>query len=466
MGSQFNSLKSSILKILLLFVFVVLLEYICVVICFNKNNYLIGFNTNITLDYNVRNIVSHKFVTNTSSKYSKFRCTGDENNINAWQNRLCIFNNICYNVKKDQFEYYRRLRKSQSPLFYDSKLGMLQDFGNKFLSLTLRGGQPWSPVVVNQSCPQTNITWLSNLHTLWRPYFGGDNFGHTVWEDFGSIHYSLQRMNEFDDQLMIMHTNKVPRDSNFVKYLDTVLITLTSKPLLEYKSYLATFNTNYVCFQKFMAGSNLVFFIPEGVREHDGREALLDKWRSKIIAHHRFDPKYIPTEHRIVITNKSASIWAKGSSGLHCSIANLHEVVKFVRETYPRIPVDVIEWHKIPFIKQIELLLKTTILITPCGGVSMIAPFLPHGSHAIIMDYYVSVDGFGFEKGSSASMEGMLLNHFPHFKKDYYQIYDSTDYVFDIPGTQDTRNDASILIKLDRLRLLIETALDDMNLYY
>ena len=94
----------------------------------------------------------------------------------------------------------------------------------------------------------------------------------------------------------------------------------------------------------------------------------------------------------------------------------------------------------------------------------MIAPFLPHGSHAILMDYYVTANAFGFEKGSSASMEGMLLNHFPHFKKDYYQIYSADDYVFDFPGASDTRNDASIRINMTRLHLLIESALYDMSI--
>ena len=139
-------------------------------------------------------------------------------------------------------------------------------------------------------------------------------------------------------------------------------------------------------------------------------------------------------------------------------------MVTFVKITYPQIPVDVIEWHKLSFPKQVELLLNTTILISPPGGVSMIVPFLPHGSHAILMDYYAPQGGFGFEPGSSASMEGMLLNHFPHFKKDYYQIYGPQDFVFDFPGASNTRDNASILVNTTRLHLLIESAFEDMDL--
>ncbi len=123
--------------------------------------------------------------TNKMSDFSKFRCTGDENNINTWPDRLCVFNNICYNVKMRQFEYYRRLRNPKFPLFFDSIQGMLSDFsikrdGKGFLSLILRGGQSWAPFIIEQACPTVNVTWLTNLHTLWKKYFQDNNFGHLV----------------------------------------------------------------------------------------------------------------------------------------------------------------------------------------------------------------------------------------------------------------------------------------------
>ena len=295
--------------------------------------------------------------TNKTRNFSKFRCTGDENNINAWPERLCVFNNICYNVKIQQFEYYRRFRSPKFPLFYDSIRGMLSEFRIKqnksnFLSLTSRGGESWAPMVVDNACPSVNVTWLTNLHTLWREYHDDYNFGHVVWEDIGSIFYSLERMNEFDEQFMVMHVTPVSEDPNFQKFLDNVLVVLTSRKLVEYKSYLTTFNTSYVCFRHFIAGGNLVLFHPSARKENDGRESLLYKWRSKIVTYHEFDPEYIPNQHRIVITNKSQSIFAKAQSGMHRAIANLNEVVTFVRKTYPNIPVDVIEWHKMAFVKQ------------------------------------------------------------------------------------------------------------------
>lgn len=406
---------------------------------------------------------------NKSSNFSRFRCTGDENNIDAWSDRLCVFYNICYNVRLQQFEYYRRFRTPTLPLFFDSARGMLYKFKTGqdrrgFLSLASRGGLPWTPIILNRHKPSTNVKWITSIHTLWNEFFNDNNFGHLVWEDIGSIYYSLERMNEFDEDLVVMHVNPISTDPDFQKLVSNILAVLTSKKLVEYKPYLSAFKTEYVCFKRFIAGGILQTIHPSAIKENNGREGLLYKWRSKIIKYHNFNPEYIPKRHQIVVTNKSASIWATGPTRRHRAIANLIEVVVFLKSTYPNISVEVVEWQKMPFVRQIELLLQTTILISPAGGVSMIAPFLPHGSHAILMDYYVTEEkSYGFKNGSSASMEGMLLNHFPHFKKDYYQIYGKQDYVFDFPNASDTRNDASIVIDLKRLHLLIETALEDMN---
>lgn len=138
------------------------------------------------------------------------------------------------------------------------------------------------------------------------------------------------------------------------------------------------------------------------MKELHRQESLLFKQRSKRIAFHKFNPDYIPTKHRIVITNRSQSKWAKVSNGILRVTANLKDVEQFIRKTYLKIIVYIVEWHQMLFIKQIELSLLTTILISSARGVSIRAPFLPHGSQ----------NSMGFNIGASVSMEGILLNHF------------------------------------------------------
>eukprot|EP00667_Euglena_gracilis_P011443 EG_transcript_11685 len=75
------------------------------------------------------------------------------------------------------------------------------------------------------------------------------------------------------------------------------------------------------------------------------------------------------------------------SAWLHRVIHNAVELRQFIAEAFPEAVVELVEWHHLPFAQQLQKLGHTSVLITPCGGVSMILPFLPDGAHAIVMDY-------------------------------------------------------------------------------
>ena len=71
------------------------------------------------------------FKRNISHRISKFRCTGSENDIEAWVDRLCVFYHICYNWDVDRFYYFRHPESNPKPFFYDSTKGMLFQFRKK-----------------------------------------------------------------------------------------------------------------------------------------------------------------------------------------------------------------------------------------------------------------------------------------------------------------------------------------------
>jgi hypothetical protein len=408
------------------------------------------------------------FEENVNHSLSKFRCSGSENDIDAWEDRLCVFSNLCYNVNHQKFYYFILNQTKFRPIYYDSTKGMIYDFKNsngdfKLLSLSSGGNSPWSPIIVNETYPIKNFTRLHQFHSLMKTYFGDYNIGHGLWEDLGSLSYSMERMNICDENLIIMHLNPIPNTTLFGTYHRYVIPALTKNPMVQFETYVKSFNKNYVCFDNLILGGQLRVFPKDRIKENHGREALFYNWRSKIIKSNGFDPKFVPSRHKIILTNKSNSIWTRPGSKFHRAIVNLDKIEIFLRLTYPRISIEVVEWHKIPFNKQISKLLNTTILITPCGGVSMIIPMLPHGAHAIVMDYYVTHSEHGFNKGQTASMEGSFLNHIHHVKKQYYQIYQRQDYQFDYPGASNVREAASIIVNMTRLQLLIDTALEQME---
>lgn len=403
-----------------------------------------------------------------NEKFSKFVCSGSENNIQMWPDRLCIFYDICYNRDTDHFYYFRSAQRKPKPLFYDSAKGMLFQFsesndGVGFLSLSADGNAPWAPVIINTSYPERNFTRLHQLHSLTKYRFAEGNIGHGLWEDLGSISYSMDRMNVADRKLVIMYLGEVANTTLSELYHQYVIPALTENPMVEFGTYAQSFNTTYICFDNLMVGGQLLALLSERIRENHGREALFYNWRSKIIQYNGFDPKFVPKIHHIIITNKSQSLWTHGSTSRHRAIVNLKEVEEFIKLTYPTISTEVVEWHTVPFNKQLEKLVNTTILITPCGGVSFVIPFLPHGAHAIVMDYYVNVEGFGFQSGQSGSMDGAFFNHIPHVRMQYYQIYGSEDYEFDYQGATDARESSSIIVNMTRLQLLVDAALEDME---
>jgi hypothetical protein len=273
----------------------------------------------------------------------------------------------------------------------------------------------------------------------------------------------MERMNVVTRKLVIMHLGKIPNTNLFRMYQQFIVPALTEHSMVEFEAYIESFKTKYVCFENFIAGGQLSVFQQTIIKENHGRERLFYNWRSKIILHNGFDPKFVPRRHHIVITNKSHSIWTQPGTKRHRAIVNLEKIEKFIRLNYPTILTEVVEWHTSPFKKQIDKLLNTTILITPCGGVSMIIPLLPHGAHVIVMDYYVNSAALGFKVGQSASMEGAFLNHIPHVRKQYYQVYGPQDYEFDHPQGTGVRDEASVIVNTTRLRLLIDKALEEMT---
>ena len=333
----------------------------------------------------------------------------------------------------------------------------------KFLSLMSGGGLPWGPIISNEMYPVTSVTILYRLHSLMKTRYAASNVAHGLWEDFGSISYSMDRMNILDRELVIMHLGNIPSSILFRQYHQYVIPALTENPMVQFETYVKSFKTKYVCFDSLIAGGQLSVVSKPQIKENHGREALFYNWRSKIIRYSRFDPDFVPRKHHIVITNKSYSMWTRPGSKMHRAIVNLKEVASFIELTYPTICSEVIEWHTISINKQIEKLLNTTILITPCGGVSLIIPFLPHGAHAIVMDHYVNKAARGFRIGESGSMDGGFLNHISHVRKQYYQVYGPNDYKFDFPGATDTREHSSILVNMTRLKLLIDKALEEME---
>lgn len=396
-------------------------------------------------------------------KYSSHKCIGGLNDARKNAERTCRFDNLC--VTNGKFFYYE---KRKHPIIFDASRGIQYEFNVEEIPFALYRthkdkGLVFKPSTVIGEIPAHAIR-ANGTFALWKAWDIPFNFGHLVWEDIGTLYYTQRRLEgSMDYDTQPIHMGHLPPDKDLVRTLEVILPSISNRPTI-------TFDTvpldSVVCFDRVFVGGGRPMFSPMNEPFIEGREEVLMGFRSRILQHLKIKEE-LPGLPIVYITHKSSSVWAKQTAhGRHRAIANAEALCNFLRNLLPSAVVEVIEWHKIGLREQLTRLAGASLLITPCGGVSMVIPFLPEGAHAIVMDYLSDGEHeefFGYKKGQSASMEVSFLNRFPHVTKYFYQIHDLNDIEWDFEGATDLRNDASIVVNFQRMEELVLSALISMG---
>ncbi|CAF3882266.1 unnamed protein product [Rotaria sp. Silwood1] len=388
-----------------------------------------------------------------------------------WHQRTCAFKNICYNKERKLFQFYRKPGSIKKPVLFEPKLGHIYDFNinnHGFVGLVARAHhhESWGPTIVEEWLPSSDkVPYLEHVHVLFMHWYVSFNPGHVIWEDIASTYFAMIRLNEYDRNAVLIEYRHFPnKGDQFYRMYENLVPAFAAK-FDSLDHYMNNFSSPLVCFQTLIAGGAKSMFSIDNEPYTHGKERLLYDYRTAILRYHGVNVSHLPTHHRIILVNKTRA-WRRSLR----AIKNLVEVKHFISSTYPKIQLDVIDWNKFTFAQQMHELYKTTILITPCGGISTIIPFLPDGTHAIIMDFYGNKQAYAkgarYKIGESASMYAALWNYFPHIRKLYYQVRTVEDYVFDFPEASNTRHDASIKISMIRLKELIDTALQESTLIH
>lgn len=197
-----------------------------------------------------------------------------------------------------------------------------------------------------------------------------------------------------------------------------------------------------------------------------GQDSHFIAYRNSILTTHGLDPSIsLPSMHQIVLLKKSAS-FSNGQQTVRRSIDNLDEAYEWLQKAFPSLDqlnrIQIMEPHKQSWSNQLQIYLSTSILITPCGGISTILPFLPFGATVIVMDYPEP------SQNRSVSMESILWNHFPYLHILYYQMYSTDDYrIMDINDIMDNgqinyRQNTVNILQRTRLLSLVYSAMKYM----
>ena len=123
-----------------------------------------------------------------------------------------------------------------------------------------------------------------------------------------------------------------------------------------------------------------------------------------------------------------------------------------------------VAFHTLSLREQLRLVSRTTLALSPAGGVSMILPFLPEGAHVILVNYAVGPQDEKRRGGHESSctrcswtMEAELWQHVRWVRKLFYQVWEPDDFAGGKPGRE-----SAVVIKLPRLAFLVRAALNAM----
>ena len=404
---------------------------------------------------------------------SSYQCLGKPNEYEAIQKRSCVFRNVCYNKVAKNYEYYL---PEKEPVFYDSKRGPIYTFNDgihafiqvtayTFFDYTVRY---FSPTVVYEKPDLEKTVRLSRRHALWSLFAPDFNMGHMVFEEIASLYLTMKRFGIVDDDVKILNMHADFKESLYKKFRDSVIPVISRNGTQQMDEYLDSFEEQYVCFDELIVASGSPAFRSMHALSSEGKEVIWSDFRNDIVNYYGIEPTFRPTKNRILLLHKTESVNSQRAGRTHFrDIFNIKEVHERLQEAFPDIEVAVYNPSAFSFAEQVAQITNCTILVTPPGGMAMVAPFLPHGSHLIVLDYYSGGEPeLDYTKGESVSMEAAFWNLLPWIRKHYYQAMQFSDLVLDVPGESDRRWFYSVIVDLDRIEYFVNVAIAEMRLQF
>lgn len=372
---------------------------------------------------------------------SSQKCLGDISKPKNTPRTSCVLRNVCYQKSQKTFLYFTDHSTPISPLQLSSI------FGFKFVQTAAQ--------------PIENITLLDDTFVLRKSKHAFYSFAHRLWDASFGYFLGLHMLNEqiTPDMHIVMRKPSAAYKVGLFEYL------YSRHKLKVLPFFLRDTVGEYICFKKLIvvAGwDTSMYTFRDGIA---GMRRPLDylkpnlyvKFRRRVMDYYNVSDSNL-SEHRIVIFEKTKSDHTKITMR---RISNSEEIATFITKTYPQIPLTIIDPSKLTMKDQLEMLQKTSILITPPGGISTTLPFLPTNANVILIDYKASEDHRLFKINASVSMEADFWDSLSYLNKHYYQIFDESDFEWIHPEnlTTDSRKWTNSVLKTERIQKLINRCL-------
>ncbi|GJN94338.1 hypothetical protein Rhopal_007412-T1 [Rhodotorula paludigena] len=261
-----------------------------------------------------------------------------------------------------------------------------------------------TPEIVYAPMPE-NSRWSDAETAVLQEAFWPENFGHSMGDDFLPV-FRLARsfgLWSRSDLQVIMHPpcwdrGHPTRGCAHHAELSNLLL---ARPLEDYNTSL--FNApppfeGRACFRNLLVGTRRLgmgfpseHVWPEFVRELRVGAGL--------------DPLARPNKQKVVLLHKVG----------RRTVRNYDEVEDALRMRF-EVDVEVVNPEELSLVEQLERMQQTTVVVSPCGGVSFSAMFLPAGSSAVFIDYWDA------RWNTTAQMERFIYTYNDNVMPFYYPV--------------------------------------------
>lgn len=353
--------------------------------------------------------------------HSTAECIGESFSPNSWMYRSCLYRNLCFDMESNEFVLFQsptnklmEQSKDSSAHFLSSSLNTSVSLGG-FVSNWGNGASrlEWSPKVldpeklVSRGCYElVGDTVMIPFHAI-----APMNIGHFVWDSLLPIYTLLSMFGLAENKLVLLryvlegkpllysceenHRFAQGCERNFQKLLPLVGVTRSefSSTLDPALSLTHKRKSNYVCFSHGAAG--IGYLTDHGRASHGklasdykgmhnyGRGPVLFGFRNFILRNMGMDlpDRGSPLASPIRIT---FSLHSSGRDHRNLDFASQISVLRGLADH--NIVVESYQFSELTMEEEIEIIARSSILITVCGGGAVSSMFLPRGA-SLVMFY-------------------------------------------------------------------------------
>ena len=328
------------------------------------------------------------------SAFSDVECIGghiypglhDTDHMSGTHARTCYLQNVCFNAL-EELVLYSDPSLPSPPLSVSN--GIYVDLPYEWVSLR-RYEKPHryrSARVLRQPIPN-DVVWASAaVHVLYHQYWP-ENFGHVLGDDVYPAWQILHRFGLMRNDVQMLawkpcwfsgftpDSDAAQRACRITKELFAVF---SSRPWEHLKDFIdhsrnvsgsQPASRAVVCVERLVMGHALQGMGWQGANWPHFMNAFVRGFPADV-------QKLRPSKMQILVIKKTN----------RRKITNFDEMVLHLQDTLG-VNVVALEPDKLALVDQVRIVRQFPVLITPCGGISFISPFLYPGSSVIFIDYF------------------------------------------------------------------------------